>query len=413
MKKVVLSIFSVALLFNVNAQVADSISMGPGYANQVYYSFDGGTIKSNPVNNWDIAFTVYNLSVSIRINEGQGAQLYIAPFDTSEWNTFTDTTGLSNWVRLFNGTQSWDDGAFNKNSNFPSYGWGTYNQITKDVNGNRLFALKTVSGEWKKIWIEKLQFDTLYTFRYANLDNTNEVRKSFNKKDYRSEVDLIFYSISNNEFVNNEPNKNDWQFVFTSYIDVVSGIPYIVRGMLNNRNIQSIRVLDVVDPLTLNYNDYQLNNNISEIGYDWKSFNNQTFQWLLENWSFFVETQDGDIWQIWFTGFGGTATGKANFNKRQVAFASVNNVDGAQMAKVALYPNPVIDIANIVISSSVNTMADIRILDMNGRIVKNERINLNNGLQNITMDVNNLNSGIYFINISMNGVTENIKMIKQ
>ena len=36
-----------------------TISLGAGYANEVYYRLSDGLITSVPRNNWDIAFSVY------------------------------------------------------------------------------------------------------------------------------------------------------------------------------------------------------------------------------------------------------------------------------------------------------------------------------------------------------------------
>jgi len=45
--------------------------MGPGYANDIYYSMDEGQIANIPRAGWDIAFYTCAISAGIIINEGK------------------------------------------------------------------------------------------------------------------------------------------------------------------------------------------------------------------------------------------------------------------------------------------------------------------------------------------------------
>ena len=71
-----------------SAQVNDSVVMGPGYANEIYYSMSSGVISSHARNSWDIAFRSRIMSSSILTNDGTGVILYTYPkSDTSGWAT--------------------------------------------------------------------------------------------------------------------------------------------------------------------------------------------------------------------------------------------------------------------------------------------------------------------------------------
>ena len=73
--------------FSITLMEDDSIAMGGGYANEVYYSFENGEVASAPRNNWDIAFYTLTWSAGIMINDGNGVELYLYPSaDTSGWN---------------------------------------------------------------------------------------------------------------------------------------------------------------------------------------------------------------------------------------------------------------------------------------------------------------------------------------
>ena len=63
----------------LGALVYDTLVMGSGYANDVYYHFKNKTVKSVPRNNWDIAFKINQMSASILANTTIGNTLYTYP----------------------------------------------------------------------------------------------------------------------------------------------------------------------------------------------------------------------------------------------------------------------------------------------------------------------------------------------
>ena len=67
-------------------------------------------------------------------------------------------------------------------------------------------------------------------------------------------------------------------------------------------------------------------------------------------------------------------------------------------SKFSTYPNPASDV--VTISSSNNTLFnEITITDLNGRIVKNNKVN---NVSETVLNVSDLNAGIYFLNITSN-----------
>ena len=78
----------------------DSVSMGAGYANDVYYSLENGIVSTAPRAGWDIAFSTNPMSSTVMINEGYGVQLYAYPHgDKDAWNDL-DTSGMSDWPAI-------------------------------------------------------------------------------------------------------------------------------------------------------------------------------------------------------------------------------------------------------------------------------------------------------------------------
>ncbi len=130
--------------------------MGAGYANDVYYSFQNGTVKTVDRTNWDIAFFTPVFSAGVMINDGKGIVLYTYPkADTSGWNS-VDTSGLSTWPGMYNSLDDWENGAFDRNAKgHPDYGWGVYNGINHNVVGDSIFIMKLSESVYKKFWLMK------------------------------------------------------------------------------------------------------------------------------------------------------------------------------------------------------------------------------------------------------------------
>ena len=113
MKKITLMIASALTAFGLNAQVADTVSTGPGYANDVYYSLENNEVHTVERENWDIAFIASSsLGSGIMTNEGAGTDLYFYPNgDTSAWSS-VDTSGIASWTKYYNHDSLWSIGAF-------------------------------------------------------------------------------------------------------------------------------------------------------------------------------------------------------------------------------------------------------------------------------------------------------------
>jgi len=70
----------------VDEAVKDTLVMGTGYANDVYYSMSKRITKTSPRNNWDIAFKTNAFSASILTNNTMGISLYTYPkSDIEPW----------------------------------------------------------------------------------------------------------------------------------------------------------------------------------------------------------------------------------------------------------------------------------------------------------------------------------------
>lgn len=398
-------IFTTLLLFislNLFSQ-NQSISLLPSYTNQSFYSLENGEVANLNNTDWDLAFSTATMSSSIRINAGMGTELYSYPLgDTTDWNTF-NSSNLSNWLPIYNSDTNWFVGAFDKNStSMFDMGWGMYSMITHHVTGDSLYAIKTIGGDWKKLWIQKLANDE-YSFKYANLDGTNEINTSVSKLNY-SDKNFIYYSLDQNSVLDREPNSIDWDITFTKYITLVQGMPYGVTGVMSNEGVQVAQVDNLPDPNSYSdYSQHLMNTEINTIGYDWKSFDMSTFSYSVEPYRcYFVKDLQDKVWRIIFTSFEGSSTGNIEFNTQEITSSTSISELQSDISTFEIYPNPITDNnLTIVFDNSFNE-THLEIFTVTGKQVFDKNIN-GAGFQAKSFSLPNLDKGLYIVSISSRG----------
>ena len=398
-------IFTTLLLFislNLFSQ-NQSISLLPSYTNQSFYSLENGEVANLNNTDWDLAFSTATMSSSIRINAGIGTELYSYPLgDTTDWNTF-NSSNLSNWLPIYNSDTNWFVGAFDKNStSMFDMGWGMYSMITHHVTGDSLYAIKTIGGDWKKLWIQKLANDE-YSFKYANLDGTNEINTSVSKLNY-SDKNFIYYSLDQNSVLDREPNSINWDITFTKYITPVQGMPYGVTGVMSNDGVQVAQVDNLPDPNSYtDYSQHSMSAEINTIGYDWKSFDMSTFSYSVEPYRcYFVKDLQDKVWRIIFTSFEGSSTGDIEFNTQEMTSSTSISELQSDISTFEIYPNPITDNnLTIVFDNSFNE-THLEIFTVTGKQVFDKNIN-GAGFQAKSFSLPNLDKGLYIVSISSRG----------
>jgi hypothetical protein len=337
-------IFCAGLLFSCKKDnkselkvTSETLSMGAGYANDVYYSLEKGSLQTAPRSNWDIAFHTNAFSSAIITNGGAGVQLYakIKLADSTAWNTPIDTTGLSLGTVLYNSDTTWTLSAFERTAQgYPDYGWGTYNSTNHDIIGTELFIIKLANNQAKKVMITR-KYSTLNKYRiwYANLDGSGDQKMTVDCIPYTLK-NFVYFSFATNGLVDREPAGNLWDFVVTKYIQIVPGpgglTPYPVVGILTNTlrlsimgNISYTGVtaakVNHVAVGTTDYSKAVFQTNISTIGYDWKSYNQATNTYTLpDSLVYFIKQPNKSVYKVVFTGFEGSSTGVVKFNKTKL-----------------------------------------------------------------------------------------------
>ena len=290
MKRTV-ALLAAGLPFLALAQSPITVTTGPGYSQQTWYQLSTDAVTGAPLAEWDLAFEINGgFTASILANTQKGLAVYQAPYAVAEWDV-ADTNGLAvSWTALHNSDTDWSTGALNRDANLDLFnlGWGIYDMVTHVVGGDSIYVVHLSSGAWKKLRIDALTGGT-YHFTYADLDGTNEQMHALDKNDYMGK-NFAYWSLEADAAIDREPASADWDLLFGKYMTDI-GVWYGVTGALNNKGVRVVEVTGT--PSTEAQMDWNgFHDDINTIGYDWKTFNNGTFQYeIADSLTYFV--QDG------------------------------------------------------------------------------------------------------------------------
>lgn len=416
------TLFFTLSFFIAQAQVAitDTVSMGAGYAQQVWYSLGTDTETKSPRLNWDLAFSCRSLDAAILANPN--VKMYRPRAAANAWATAViDTTVFTDSDLLYNSDTSWAWGAMNVTANYSNafdYGWGNYNIVTHNLTADSFFVMKNNAGEWKKIIIDRLVRDTMYFVRIANLDGSGLDSFTVLKKNYNTK-NFVYYNTTTRTRIDREPVAANWDLTFTQYWSYVPTSPtilqpYILTGVLHNLNTRVAKTLRR-DTANNNFSGLAFRPEISTIGADWKTFAQQTNRWILSDTnSYFVRTASGAVWKLVFTGFGGSANGNFIFRRTLIQTSNVQDVKAGN-ATFAVYPNPARNhnihlIYDLGENGAKN--AEVQIFDMAGRVVFRQNLpTTEGGLFDWQLPNIGLNVGMYFVRLQYDNKQTTQKLI--
>ena len=409
MKRKITTLIFIISLANILIAQNNQLSLNPGYTNQSFYSMQNGEVLNISNQDWDLAFSTESFSSTIRTNDGKGFELYTYQSgDTSSWNSINNNDINNLPDLMFNTDTSWEYGAFDiYHTGGFDYGWAIYNLQNHHLIGDSLFIIKTVNGNWKKLWIKnKISGD--YQIRYSDLDGNNEIDMNIEASNYTNK-NFIYYSLDNNLIIDREPNKEDWDITFTKYMTLYPNqgtfTPYSVTGTLQNYGVEVAQADNISSPFT--YTDYSLHsfsNTINTIGFDWKVF--QGSYVIEDNRCYFIRDKSNNIWRLTFVNFEGTSTGNIEFNTELIQTTEIKDLDSIN--SFAIYPNPINQNKELTLIYDLNghhTTAIVRIHDMHGKQVYISELK-NHNLTSHTINTKNLNKGIYMISINIDGMQE-------
>lgn len=414
-KLVLLTIGSLVLLSFAHAQQIEQLSYDAGYLNQVYYDIQSGETTVISHADWDIAFSAANRNVGIFINEGAAStttdpqpelELYL-----TQSTDFSDVDTVD-MQRLYNNEANWSEGAFNhvkKEGNSLDMGWGTYDPATHAVNGQRIFVIKLRNGLYQKVLIESLS-QGVYTLKYANLDGSNEKTATIDKSEFKGKT-LAYFSFEESEVRDLEPA--EWDLLFTRYttpLDDGNGnmLQYLVTGVLSNVGVE-LAEANGIDPESVKVDDYlgKFSDVKTTIGYDWKSFDLNTFSWFVPDDRVYFIKADQEIWKIQFIDFEGSSTGVVTFLKTFEQGITASRYPGYTSDQLRVFPNPVMaDRMRFQFADQHQfTKGALQIFNAGGVEVYSDYIELGNGRSFEFTGVSELQKGVYHLRFeTMHGI---------
>ena len=385
MKQSILTFLLAANVILFAQTTTENLTMGAGYTNDIYYSLKDGMIKTTPRTDWHIAFTTKIVDAAVVTNSAAGIKLFVGSTNISDWTSF-DTTGMS-WNPLYNSDLYWTEGAFNYGAaGHPDYGWGNYNSTTHIVNGNKIFVIEFPDTTYKKMVIDAMKTNGDFIFRIANIDGTGEVTKTFNKKDYTN-ANFFYYDAVADTAFSREPDNTTWDLLFTKYdAELSPGVWYSVTGALQNTTTKA-SIARGIDTAAANWNNYIATDSVKNIiGHDWKDFDLTNFVWVIEDsLSYFVESHDGNMYQVIFTDWKGASSGDFTFTTKIVSAIGIGE---NAMEELNIYPNPATDIIRFKSEENLS----VEIYNYNGTLVLRNTVNLNGSL-----NISKLKAGTYII----------------
>jgi len=406
MRLFLLSIITLITIGATYAQEFDQISVGSSYSDQTFYDLETGEKTTIDGDTWDIAFSVFGFQdAGVFINEAapsMGVELELYDLGFEDFDVQVSQADVID--RLYNSDKSWMNGAFNEGrdmSDFTDFGWGFYNPATMSVDGLKLFAIKLRNGQFLKFKVEGLA-GTKYTFRYANLDGSNEQSVTFDKLDY-SGNHMAYFSFASEQMMDLEPA--GWDLVYKRYSSpVVAGpdeiLNYVVTGILTADGVK-VAQADGIDPVTVVESDYSndYTTDIDVIGFDWKDIDITTFQWsLILDRVYYVKTKDNNTYKLHFIDFEGSSTGVATFEKTEVMSTSTDEVLGQSVSIGNIFPNPTSGTFSLNYTSDLAGFMNLEIYGLDGRRMYSKEIQVQAGENNI--NINDFNgAGTYFVKL--------------
>ena len=386
----------------------DSLSLGAGANNMVFYNLATHTKTTAANDDWHIAFSAQyingfsypltSIAAAVRINEAYGLKLFRSPTQKlAQYSTF-DTTGWRGWQQMHNPDTTWNIGAFNINRDTAdqfNYGWGEYNGVSHNIySDSSVYLIQLPDGSFKKFALLNLIYDTAFNVQYANLDNSGATIKGISKSPASNVKSFYYLNLNNDSIMDKEPALTDWDLMAFRYTNTGYNAANTTQdiGILTNENNSQY----AASGATAQQNCYQgiYSTRINVIGKTWMGAPGDT---LIPGLAYFIQTPSSG-YKFTVTGFGGATTGVINFTVGTCAIA--NGISEISSADMSIYPVPASDLLNVRVSSTEESNTTIELLDMTGRVIVSQNAAMHTGENNFAINLQSVQSGNYIVALS-------------
>ncbi|TXC85063.1 T9SS type A sorting domain-containing protein [Luteibaculum oceani] len=82
------------------------------------------------------------------------------------------------------------------------------------------------------------------------------------------------------------------------------------------------------------------------------------------------------------------------------------------VAELTASPNPFNNVLNLNIDAIRNASANVVVMDVTGKVVASELVEVNAGSQEVSLDLSNVNAGVYTVAVNVNGSAKQVKVVK-
>jgi hypothetical protein len=423
MKKILLNISMLTFILSFTTQAqswkSDSVNLGVGITNDVWYSLENGTVKSTVANNWIIALETHSQTAGAWANCTKGVRVFNAHKNAASFGSvaLADTTTSS---LQFNSDYTWERGAMNVNrlaTDTFDYGWGKYDQPSHNVYGDSVYIVNQGPNFYKIIIDSLIGATQTWHIRVAGIQPSfPAIPYTFTKSPGFDTSNFIYITAGSTGLsaINREPTMNSWDVQFGKYIEVVpvqTGFaPYPVTGALSNYKTLTSRVSKVpIEDIPNYYFTYPSTTDISNIGSDWKVFDGTAYNYP-DSLSYVIKTKLGNYYQIKFTEYS-SATGYIKFKQRKLTTALA--IENQQKSiGFTLAPNPASNDAIVIVESKNTSKALLTLVSSTGQVIVNKPIEINIGLNTWQLDLNNIAAGSYIVTINGASIKASQSLIK-
>ena len=271
------------------------INNNSDYSKQIYYDMEENkVVRFVDRTSWDLGFESTPTGVNIITNTS--CKMVVAKTGETDFRNVTDLGAMTL-------SYDWDDASGNPDS-LALRDW-----INSGTPSNEVFVIdrgekpSLVPRGFKKIKIKSVS-STEFVIEYANINGSDFHTKTIPKNSDKNYTSFSFEE--GGKIVEVEPNKNNWDLVFTQYLttyyDLVPQINYSVNGLLiNNKQCKGVKVFDksFTDISISAISSYTLTDSANVIGYNWKFYNfSEATYSVVPNMNYIIQNNDGYYYKM-------------------------------------------------------------------------------------------------------------------
>lgn len=279
--------------------ITASVDMNADYRYQIYFDLKTNTmVGQNLKTIWDLGFETSEQGYMVILNSSKA--MYAYNTGNTNFTSVIDTSGYSAGKKFDVPTGNLDSTAIGN--------W----QGNSDVYIiDRGFSYTGAHQGFRKIQFQSVS-TTKYIVRFSQLNGTGDTTLQVNKDE---DYNFSFLSLGTSSVVTVEPPKDQWDIVFTQYLEVLP-TPYLVTGVMLNRN----NVAAAMDSSTTFSNiDFSfgqsrtLSTNQNIIGYSWKEYSFVTSNYtVFPQMNYIIMDNEGYYFNLHFIDFYNTSGIKGN-----------------------------------------------------------------------------------------------------